>query len=251
MISYLLFCLLLGVECRWVDIQHYTLVSFYDSTDGANWKENNWLQSDYYCGWTGVRCDDNDNVISLNLQRMGLNGQISGLNDLSFLSNLHLSGNNLKDSDLCLLEGLSYLRVLDMADTKLDGNIPDCICSLSNLHSLHLDNNSLIGDIPPCLGQRHQFKLNLFTARCNMLQYSFSHLDLAEVDYVDLQCNPTINCGDTDYVTSRVGHYSCGTNHCKTCVKKTTCAAFLDVGGCRYYLNKAVTSIEQSISHNQ
>lgn len=223
-------------------MQHDALIQFYDSMDGANWKENNWLGSDYYCGWTGVSCDDNNNVVSLNLQQMGLNGQLSDLKGLPYLSNLYLSGNNLKDSDLCLLEGLSYLRVLDIADTKLDGNLPDCICSLPRLHSLHLDNNSLIGDIPPCLGERHYLNLKLFTARCNRLQYTFSHLDLASVDYVDLQCNPTINCGGVDYVTNCVGHYACGYKHCDTCVEKTTCAAFLDVGGCRYYLNKSAAT---------
>lgn len=234
--------LLLEVGYSLVDMQYDALVQFYDSTDGANWMSNNWLQSDVYCDWIGVSCDDNDNVVSINVQHMGLNGQLSDLTNLTYLSSLYLSGNNLKDSDLCLLGGLSYLRVLDMTDTSLDGNIPECICALSKLHSLHLDNNSLIGDVPPCLGDSQQLGLKLFTARCNRLQYSFSHLDLAVVDYVDLQCNPTINCGGEDYVVNRTGYYACGLNHCSTCVKKTTCAAFLDVGGCRYYLRNSTAS---------
>lgn len=237
-----LLLILIEIGYGLADAQHDALVQFYDSTDGANWKPNNWLQSNDYCEWTGVSCDDNNNVISLNLQEMGLSGQLSDLKDLPYLSNLYLGGNNLKDSDFCLLEGLSYLRVLDMTDTKLDGNIPECVCSLSRLHSLHLDNNSLIGDIPPCLGERQGRNLQLFTARCNRLQYSLSHLDLADVDYVDLQCNPPINCGGTDYVINHTGNYACGSNHCNNCVEKTTCAVFLDVGGCRYYLNKRVTS---------
>jgi len=79
--------------------QHDILMALYDSADGKEWLDMKvpWSSSDeYYCGYTGVTCDNKNNVIGIDLQNRGLSGTIpEELGFLQFLKHLDLSNNYL------------------------------------------------------------------------------------------------------------------------------------------------------------
>jgi len=83
-----------------IDIsQHDILMALYDSADGKEWIDMKvpWSADDqYYCGYTGVTCDNKNNVIGIDLQGRGLSGTIpEELGFLQFLKKLDLSNNYL------------------------------------------------------------------------------------------------------------------------------------------------------------
>jgi hypothetical protein len=96
-------------ECR-------ALVSFYQSTDGPHWiNQNHWLTIDATispCDWFGVVCE-NGHVTQLTLSHNGLRSVASG------------------DSTIHKLSHLSQLTTLLLANNQLSGNVPQRICELT------------------------------------------------------------------------------------------------------------------------
>ena len=103
-----------------------TLPSLYNTTDGANWKNNtNWLSDKPLGEWHGVTTDDNGRVSVLMLQ-----------------------ANNLKGTLPSELSSLSNLRWLMLPNNGLGGELPAWLASLSNLNTLELEINEFTGEIP-------------------------------------------------------------------------------------------------------
>ncbi len=133
------------IECE-------ALVAFYGSTNGAGWKNNNWLISPTVNDWYGVAVTDG-RVTNLDLFDNLLIGSIPPqLGDLSNLRSLNLSLNQLSGSIPPQLGDLSNLISLDLPINQLSGSIPPELGNLSNLEYLFLGGNQLSGSIPPELG---------------------------------------------------------------------------------------------------
>lgn len=81
------------------------------------------------CAWTGIVCDQNNNVSKILLQNSQLSGTISGQ-----LSRLH------------------HLRVLGLSKNFFTGSIPSQIEDIHSLWKLNVSQNALSGQIPPELG---------------------------------------------------------------------------------------------------
>ena len=106
------------------------LVTLYNATDGANWKNNsNWLSGRPMGRWNGVSTDDQGHVIEL-----------------------RLSGNQLTGTIPAGLGNLSNLVYLSLHKNQLSGAIPAQLGDLANLAYLSLYNNQLSGTIPTQLG---------------------------------------------------------------------------------------------------
>ena len=156
------------------------LVALYNSTDGANWKNNtNWLTNANVSDWHGVTVEG-DRVTRINLSQNNLVGNLptelgnlSNLRTLSFSNSVRITppststpiGNNankLSGTIPTELGNLSNLQFLSLNGNKLSGTIPTELGNLSNLQFLSLVGNNLNGKIPSTLGNLSNLRdLNL------------------------------------------------------------------------------------------
>ena len=133
--------------------ERQALMDLYNSTDGANWKNNeNWGSDKPLSEWYGV-WTDRGHVYNLDLNDNGLKGSIpESIDLLTYLRYLRLSNNQLSGSipesigNLVNLESLSFYR------NQLSGSIPESIGNLASLEYLSLYNNQLSGSIPETIG---------------------------------------------------------------------------------------------------
>ena len=131
------------------------LVTFFNDTNGPNWRENtNWLSNEPIDVWHGVRTDASGRVTSLHLGWNNLLGSLPpALGNLDRLENLALNGNELSGPIPKELGGLGYLQNLDFGYNMLSGTIPEGLFELSNLKYLRLTRNQfLTGPIPADIG---------------------------------------------------------------------------------------------------
>jgi len=103
---------------------------FYNSTGGSDWTSNQWDFElvENHCAFSGITCDEKENVISIVLKNLGLKGTIpDAIGFLSYLEHLDLSGNELMGiipSDL----RWTPLKELDLSGNKLEGIVPLALC---------------------------------------------------------------------------------------------------------------------------
>jgi Leucine-rich repeat (LRR) protein len=185
------------IECE-------SLVKFYNSTGGANWKNNtNWLGTTTPSNWYGVMIEhghvsiinlysnnlsgaipdlDLPKLRTLNINSNQLTGEIPYFNNLPDLIGLHIHSNQLSGTipDFSYLPNLAGLH---LNDNQLNGNIPNF--NLPNLASLHLHNNHLSGELPD---------LNLpslveLVLSGNRLSGSIPNFNLPNLTWLDLSNN--------------------------------------------------------------
>jgi len=172
------------------------LVTLYNSTGGANWKNNTgWLTTNTPCSWFGIICNggqvskielgddgnnsDNNfgnnltgiipnlnlpNLIGLNLRFNALNGNIPNFSQLPNLTGLYLGSNQLS-GNIPDFGNLPNLTVLSLWNNQLSGNIPN-FSNLPNLRGLAIDSNQLSGSIPNFANSPNLTEIN----------FSFNHL---------------------------------------------------------------------------
>ena len=113
------------------------------------------------CTWLGVTCDARETVIKVELRHQDLFGSLPS--ELALATNLEViaiagsSGIDIKgkiSAGIPALWGelMTSLRVLELYDNSLSGEIPDSLWRLSTLEHLALDGNRLTGIIPSTLG---------------------------------------------------------------------------------------------------
>lgn len=141
------------------------------STNYRSWKNKDfWRNPDrtYYCTWYGVKCDENNNIVELNLDNNQITGKlhvahldqlkklslkgnnIAFTNDtinLNALEYLNLSGNRANISNFAIGDQQTSLKYLDLSNTGLEGIIPNNLYKNHNLKYLDLSNNKLTGGI--------------------------------------------------------------------------------------------------------
>ncbi len=130
------------------------LQALYNSTDGANWTNNdNWLSDAPLSDWHGIDTDDEGRIIEIYLIGNNLDGEIPAeLGNLSELEGLYLARNELSESIPSEIGDLLNLEVLMLFDNDLTGSIPYQFGNLESLEVMHLGRNRLSGRIPSQLG---------------------------------------------------------------------------------------------------
>ncbi|KAF5767035.1 putative protein kinase RLK-Pelle-LRR-XI-1 family [Helianthus annuus] len=122
------------------------------------------------CSWVGVHCNPNNHhVHSLNLSSYLISGHIGGpeLANLTHLTSLDLSFNNLSGPLPPQLGNCTRLRYLDLSYNILSGPIPHTLGNLIHLTQIILYSNKLTGSIPYQIG-------NL--SNLEELDFSLNHL---------------------------------------------------------------------------
>ncbi|KAL8510902.1 hypothetical protein ACS0TY_017643 [Phlomoides rotata] len=121
---------------------------------------NNWSQETSFCTWIGVTCSPSHlRVTGLDLSRMGLRGTIAGeIGNLSSLTFLNMSSNQLSDHIPETIGLLKKLNTLSLSYNYLSGNIPLSFGNLSQLQVLNLTGNQLTGEFPSAVIRCHSLK---------------------------------------------------------------------------------------------
>ncbi|CAJ1967586.1 unnamed protein product [Cylindrotheca closterium] len=120
-----------GVSNDAVFLQRYALATFYYSTSGESWTENDlWLSEADVCEWFSsggsLLCNNDGQVTALTLTNNGLDGNLPNeIGILSRLETIMLSGN-----------------------TQLIGSVPRTLQNLSNLRSIFIEGTGLSA-LPP------------------------------------------------------------------------------------------------------
>ncbi|XVE86687.1 hypothetical protein DITRI_Ditri18aG0054100 [Diplodiscus trichospermus] len=142
--------------------------------------------------WTGVTRDpDSGFIISLNLDRLGLVGDLKfhTLTSLKNLRNLSLSGNAFTGRVTPALGSITSLQHLDLSDNQFVGTIPERITDLYGLNYLNLSGNKFEGGLPG--GFRNLQQLRVLDLHNNALRGDIGELlgELRNVEHVDLSYN--------------------------------------------------------------
>ena len=136
------------------------LVALYEATGGKYWtNRDNWLSDVPLKDWYGVEVNAEGRVISLDLYRNGLVGELPAeLGNLAALERLELYRNGLTGAIPPEFGSLPNLQRLDVGGNRLTGSIPPELGNLSKLEWLELGHNGLTGSIPPELGNLSELR---------------------------------------------------------------------------------------------
>ncbi len=148
--------------------QKTMLRSMYEAMSGQNWFDNNWIVEEDECLWTGISCDDEGYVASIELSGFGLTGYLPvQIFALPRLTTLDLSNNFIKFQ----FDGIAQatnLEVLVLFNIGLDSLEDVEQLRQTSLHTLVLSSNNIDDVIPDVFWELRHLKelavsMDLFT----------------------------------------------------------------------------------------
>eukprot|EP00890_Picochlorum_soloecismus_P001491 jgi/Picsp_1/2342/NSC_05805-R1_surface antigen protein 2 len=114
---------------------------------------DDWIPSKDVCEWTGITCGANGEVVVIDLQDKGLEGQLpldEGLwSSLSSVKNINLANNAIDGFLPPQMSAVTSLEYIALRDNNLESVLPVSWESLSSLKGVDLSGNKLFGDLPP------------------------------------------------------------------------------------------------------
>mmetsp|Transcript_9110 Transcript_9110/g.17375 ORF Transcript_9110/g.17375 Transcript_9110/m.17375 type:complete len:568 (-) Transcript_9110:227-1930(-) len=113
-----------------------------------------WLSNRQECTWAQVKCNDDNQIIALELDGQDLNGIFpEGIVHLPFLEKLSLSLNKIRGSIPRDIARLANLKFLDISFNSIEGVVPEELWGMFQLNTLYLHKNELGGNLPTQVGQ--------------------------------------------------------------------------------------------------
>ena len=175
------------------------LVDLYNSANGANWTNNTgWLDGAENtnctpCTWYGVTCDNQDNIIGIDLYNNNLLGAVpSELGELTKLRTLKLMNNDLSGTFPDIWADLDVLEFVDLSNNSFTGNMPSSLGSLVKLNTLYIENNNLDGELLSSIADLSL--LNVYWTKNNNFSgcYPDSYTDLCDIGSTKFTNNPLL-----------------------------------------------------------
>ena len=178
---------------------------FYKSTQMDNSyssAKQNWFKIDDYCSFTGITCDVNGYVISIDLFNKGLAGTLPLTWDsLNRLTKFKVAGNEISGPIPSNLYELDKLTTIELSNNRLTGEIPRELRRIKGLRRLFLQYNNFNGTIHKDLCELKQLTVFLIAGNVEMsgeIPVCFGDLPLEvfRVDNVGLVGKvPSLLCG--------------------------------------------------------
>jgi hypothetical protein len=162
------------------------LVTLYDSTDGANWtNNNNWL-SGPVSTWYGITVSGN-RVTKIDLDQNNLSGSLPAeIGDLTALTHLLIRINNVTGVLPPEIGNLTNLIELDLYQNQLSDSLPSEIGNLISLVTMDISDNDFCGSLPKEIGnlvelvtldaRNNQFTGSVPSEIGNLDQLNYLHL---------------------------------------------------------------------------
>mmetsp|Transcript_51725 Transcript_51725/g.60432 ORF Transcript_51725/g.60432 Transcript_51725/m.60432 type:complete len:872 (-) Transcript_51725:2473-5088(-) len=134
-------------------IQRYTMAVLYHSTDGDNWGSLGWyeqemgtltfLSADHECEWfNGISCNEEYQIGGIYLGMASLAGSLPReIGQLSHLTSLDLSNNNITEDLPAEFGLLADLESLYLSDNKFTGDVPQSFENITKLNYVDLSSN--------------------------------------------------------------------------------------------------------------
>lgn len=155
------------------------LMDLYEHTNGKAWKKRkNWGSIDVHISeWYGITCDEEGNVIKVQLPTNNLSGGLpeSLFTHLQHLQVLDLRMNNLFGPLPDSIGDARHLQRITLQCNRFQGCIPAALGSLQRLEILDLSSNQLVGTFP------------LAMATCLSLYYVAVNSNLCDCSEADIR----------------------------------------------------------------
>eukprot|EP00253_Pinus_taeda_P014838 PITA_14838 len=185
--------LLLCLQCSCLSEEGQILLQLKESwnTTGelSDWRSDS--VNDDHCNWTGIICDINKSVVSLDLENLNITGTIPpSIGQLSNLRDLNLYLNYFGGDFPSALLNCTRLRSLNLSQNVFSGLLPNEIYKLEELVKLDLSSNDFSGDIPAGFGRLP--KLEVLFLHYNQLNGTVPFFlgNLSSLKYLTLANNP-------------------------------------------------------------
>lgn len=175
------------------------LVDLYNSTNGSNWTDNNgWIAGAANtnctpCLWYGITCDNQDNIIGIDLYNNNLVGTIpSSLGELTKLRKLKLMNNDLSGTFPDIWSDLDVLEFMDLSNNNFTGVMPSSLGSLLKLNTLYIENNNMDGELLSSISDLPL--LNVYWTKNNNFSgcYPTSYTALCDIGSTKFTNNPLL-----------------------------------------------------------
>ncbi|WP_235297908.1 M12 family metallo-peptidase [Portibacter marinus] len=132
-----------------------SLISFYETLGGENWTNaTGWANgasgSDCnYCNWFGITCDNQEQIVAINLGNNNLNGTPGNqLMNISTLEQLSLNHNSLSGQISDDIISYQSIKQINLDHNNFQGSIPTLMINAAQLESITIASNHLSGPLP-------------------------------------------------------------------------------------------------------
>lgn len=158
-----------------------------------------WSPTTDACTWQGITCNATGAVTDINLQGMGLQGQLpldqTLWSTLNTVQDINLASNNISGflpPQMAEVTGLSYLT---LRDNQLSSPLPSTWANLTGLKGLDLGGNGLYGTIPAQWSGLSSLQ-SLDLSRNQLSNVSLVLSNLTNLQHLSLAGNPKL-CSQT------------------------------------------------------
>ncbi|MFT4533959.1 MAG: hypothetical protein ACJA1A_003027 [Saprospiraceae bacterium] len=182
------------------------LVSLYNNTSGSSWTDKSGWEDGALgvncspCTWYGITCDNQENVIGIDLYNNDLVGTVpSSLEELTKIRTLKLMNNDLTGTFPDIWLALDVLEFVDLSNNGFTGVMPSSLGSLVKLNTLYIENNNLTGELLASIADLPL--LNVYWTKNNDFSgcYPDSYTALCDIASTKFTNNPQLPSSGNDF----------------------------------------------------